>query len=106
MDAVTAQSRRVSAALHELTARISPVLSRYGVLSAAVFGSFARGEAGPDSDVDLLVELPDTATLLTLSGLQIELARALGREVDVVTERGLKKLIRPHVLAEQVRIYG
>ncbi|MBF0480178.1 MAG: nucleotidyltransferase family protein [Desulfovibrionaceae bacterium] len=92
--------------MQELTARISPVLRRYGVVSAAVFGSVARGEAGPGSDVDLLVELPEDATLLTLSGLQIELTRTLGREVDVVTERGLKKLIRPQVMAEQVRVYG
>ena len=95
-----------SAALQELAARISPILRRYGVVSAAVFGSLARGEASPSSDVDLLVELPDNATLLTLSGLQLDLTRVLGREVDLVTPRGLKPRIRPRVLAEQVRIYG
>jgi uncharacterized protein len=106
MDANSASARRISAALRDLTAQISPILRRYGVVSAAVFGSLARGETGPESDVDLLVELPGDATLLTLSGLEIELTRELGREVDVVTPRGLKKMIRPQVMAEQVRIYG
>lgn len=106
MDPTTDSARQISASLRDLTAQVSPILRRYGVVSAAVFGSLARGEAGPESDVDLLVELSDDATLLTLSGLQIELTRELGREVDVVTPRGLKKMIRPQVMAEQVRIYG
>ncbi|MBI4804780.1 MAG: nucleotidyltransferase family protein [Desulfovibrio sp.] len=106
MNAQSASERRISAALRDLSAQISPILQRYRVVSAAVFGSVARGETGPESDVDLLVELPDDATLLTLSRLEMELTRELGREVDVVTPGGLKKMIRPQVMAEQVRIYG
>ncbi|GFK95513.1 hypothetical protein NNJEOMEG_03378 [Fundidesulfovibrio magnetotacticus] len=102
----TTQTKHPPAGLEALATQIRPVLERYGVVSASVFGSLARGEERPESDVDLLVEFDANATLLTLAGLEAELCRELGREVDVVTPRGLKKMIRPQVMAEQVRIYG
>jgi len=103
-ESVTPQPDTLS--LDQLSAVAAPILRKYGVRSAAVFGSMARGEAGPDSDVDLLVEFGPDATLLTLTSLQIELAEALSRQVDVVTPRSLKPLIRPHVLNGAKSIYG
>lgn len=75
-----------------------------GVVRAAVFGSVARGEERPGSDVDFLVELEPGRTLLDLSGLRLELMDRLGREVDVVTYRALHPKLRDRILAEQVPI--
>jgi predicted nucleotidyltransferase len=73
-----------------------------GARNVRVFGSAARGEPGPESDVDLLVELEDDRSLVDLGGLAIDLRDLLGREVDVVTESGLHWYIREKVLREAV----
>lgn len=76
----------------------------YGAHNPRLFGSAARGEADPQSDVDLLVELEPGRSLFDLGGLQFELERLLSCPVDVVTERGLKARIRERVLREAVQV--
>ncbi len=67
------------------------------VKSLALFGSVARDEAGPDSDVDLLVEFNGPVGLLDLVGLQQRLEGLMGRPVDLVTREGLKRQLRDRV---------
>lgn len=88
-----------------IRSRSLPVLRRYGVRKAAIFGSFARGENRKKSDVDMLIDPPSTMGLLALIGLQQDLEERLKREVDVVTYNGLHRRIRDRVLGEQVIIY-
>ena len=76
---------------------------RFGVKSLAIFGSVARGEAGPDSDVDILVEFEGRATFDRYMGLKFFLEDLLGRRVDLVTRKALKPRLRPYV--EQEAIY-
>ena len=80
--------------------RILGIAAKYGASNVRVFGSYARGQARPDSDLDLLVDLPDTASLLDTVNLTQELERELGRKVDVLTERGLYWMLKPQILAE------
>ena len=84
--------------------RILPILNRYGVIRAAVFGSFAREEATDTSDLDLVVELPVGSSLLDLVGLEQDMSDELGIAVDVHTYRSLHPRLRGRILAEQVRI--
>ena len=81
---------------------------RYAVARLDVFGSSARGDFRPDSDVDLLVEfLPGTRVgLLHLSGLQLELEELIGRKVDLVPRGGLKDAIRDEVLREARAVFA
>jgi hypothetical protein len=74
------------------------------VTRAAVFGSFARGAANDQSDVDILVEFAGAKGLLDLAGLELELGDLLGRDVEVITYRALNPRIRERVLREQVPI--
>jgi predicted nucleotidyltransferase len=76
--------------------------SRHGARNVRVFGSVARGEADERSDVDLLVDLEPGRSLLDLGGFLMDLRDLLRRNVDVVTERGLKARIRSRVLQEAV----
>lgn len=76
--------------------------STYGARNLRIFGSVARGDSDTGSDYDFLVELEPGRSLFDLGGLQYELERLLGRQVDVVTERGLKPRIRERVLREAV----
>ncbi len=75
---------------------------KYGARNVRVFGSVARGDDGPDSDVDFLVDMEPGRSLLDMGGLLMDLREMLGRNVDVVTERGLKTRIRDRVLEEAI----
>ena len=69
-----------------------------------VFGSYARGEEREGSDVDLLVDFGDGASLFDLVGLGLFLEEKLHRKVDVVPQRALREEIKPSVLKEMVRL--
>ncbi len=90
----------LGALLKEKREDILRIAANHGARNVRVFGSVVRGEARPDSDVDFLVDMELGRTLLDMGGLLMELRDALGQEVDVVTERGLKTRIRERVLKE------
>lgn len=78
-------------------------LESFGVASLSLFGSVARDEAGPASDVDLLVEFSRPVGLFEFAGLQEFLSDTLGRPVDLVTANGLKRQLRERIVREAVR---
>lgn len=86
----------------DLREKVADILLSHGVVKAAVFGSVARGEERPESDVDFLVELESGRTLLDLSGLRLDLMDRLNREVDVVTYRALHPKLRDRILRDQI----
>jgi uncharacterized protein len=81
---------------------ILALATRRGARNLRIFGSMARGEATPASDVDFLVELGPGSTLLDLGSLQMDLQDLLGRKVDVVEPEALHWYIRDRVLEEAV----
>jgi predicted nucleotidyltransferase len=82
--------------------QILEIAHRHGVTRVRVFGSMARGDAGPDSDVDLLVDVGPNPSPWFPGGLVADLEQLLGRQVQVITERGLDDLLRDRVLQEAV----
>ena len=78
------------------------IAARHGVTSIRVFGSVARGEAGPESDVDFLVEIGGKLTPWFPVGLIRDLEELLGRKVDVATPNGLHWYIKDRILAEAI----
>lgn len=80
--------------------QIRALAARYGIDSVRVFGSMARGDADADSDVDLLVTLPDGASGLALGGLLMDVQELLHRRVDVLTEGSLHPALRERILKE------
>ena len=90
--------------IEEIKDKIVPVLKRYNVVRAAVFGSFVRGEMEKGSDIDILVEFGGEESLLDLVALKMELEEVLGRDVDVLTYNSLHPFIREIALKEQVAI--
>jgi predicted nucleotidyltransferase len=77
---------------------------RFGVRSLALFGSIARDEAGPESDVDVLVEFRETPGLSEYMRLKFWLEDHLGRRVDLVMGKALKPWARAQVEAEAIRV--
>lgn len=78
------------------------IAAKHGAYNVRIFGSVARGEATPDSDIDLLIEKGPTTTPWFPAGLVLELEESLGRRVDVVTEKALNPHLRDRVLREAV----
>ena len=89
-------------------AKLADLCRRYQVRELSLFGSAARGEMRPDSDIDLLVEfLPNAEVgLVEHAGLMLDLAQLLGRKVDLVSKNGLKPRIRSSVLSEARLVYA
>lgn len=91
----------------ELTQKISDYFSTRPVMKAWVFGSYARGEQRPDSDIDIMI-VPDRDAhvgLFMLSGMRLDLQDLLGVKVDLVTEKGLLPFARPSVEKDRVLMY-
>jgi predicted nucleotidyltransferase len=80
------------------------IRERFGVSNLLVFGSVARGEAGPDSDVDVLVDFGGPATLLAIIGLADYLEELLGRRVDLVTRNSLPTRMLRNIENEAIQI--
>jgi predicted nucleotidyltransferase len=91
--------------VNEIAEKIEPVFKKYGVTYAALYGSHARGEARPDSDVDLLVEYSKPLGFEYFD-MHHELEENLGREVDVITEESMNEFLRPYIVPDLTPIYG
>ena len=81
---------------------IKEIVARHHGRSVAVFGSVARGDEGPDSDIDFLVELAPGTRPFEILELGAELEEALGVKVDVGTPESLRQILRVDVLAEAI----
>ncbi len=86
--------------LKEKRRQILDLATKYGARNVRVFGSVARGDATPDSDIDFLVDMEPGRSLLDLGGLLMDLQDLLGCPVDIVTEAGLRHRLREQVLQE------
>lgn len=80
------------------------IASIHGAYNVRVFGSVARGDAGPNSDIDLLVNLQPDRSLLDHVGLIQDLEAMMGRKIDVVTEEALHWYIRERVIREAIKL--
>jgi len=89
-------------------AKLAELCQRYGVRELSLFGSAARNEMRPESDIDLLVEfLPGAQVdLIEYAGLMLDLSKLLGRKVDLVSKNGLKPMIRAAVFEEAKLLYA
>ena len=81
---------------------IMSIAAKHGVTGIRVFGSFARGEARPDSDLDLLIETGPVRTPFFPGGLITDLEAELGRRIEVTTRAALHPLLREEILREAV----
>ena len=92
--------------LEEVKEKIVPVLQKSGVEYAGAFGSVARGEAKPDSDVDILVKFKVQPTFASYLQLDDRLKQALNLDIDLVTVGGVNKFLRPYIERDLKLIYG
>ena len=93
----------------ELKEKILPLLLPYGIKRLALFGSVVRREDTTESDIDILVEFEEPRKkplgFFTWVRLEQELSERLGRKVDLVSNEGLNRHVRPYIGAEMVMLY-
>ena len=80
------------------------IATQYGASNVRVFGSVARGEAGPESDIDVLVHLEPGRSLLDIVAIKQELEELLGHKVDVLTEASISPYLRERILTDAIRL--
>ncbi|PWR69863.1 nucleotidyltransferase family protein [Methanospirillum stamsii] len=80
------------------------LIQKYHITKIGIFGSVIRNEAGPESDIDILVDFSDEASLLDHSGLKIYLEKLFGESVDVVPERAIRPELRTPILSDVMYI--
>ena len=88
----------------EIVDKTIQILKSHGVARASIFGSFVRGEETPKSDVDLLIQAPQSMTLFGLGGLCSDLEEALHRSVDLVQYDYIKPSLRENIMSEKIDI--
>jgi len=84
--------------------KILDILEKYGASNLRIFGSYARGEENPDSDLDLLIDMEDGTTLFDRIALMQELEDLLGVKVDLAKPDNLHDLIRDQVMEEAIKL--
>jgi hypothetical protein len=84
--------------IHSIVRTSLPILKRYHIKKAALFGSIVRGDNTPTSDIDMLIDPPAQFSLFDRAGLQIDLEEILARPVDVVEYDAIKPLMRDSIL--------
>ena len=86
--------------------KITPFLKKNGVEFAAIFGSYAKGSANEESDIDVLVRFAVPKDFFEYVRCERELAAAAGKKVDLVTEGAVSPYLKDKIIRESVLIYG
>lgn len=92
-------------AIELLSAHMTEIRQRFGVESLALFGSVARGKAGPGSDLDVLVVFRESPGMFDFLELKQYIEQITASPVDLVTEKALKKQLKSQILKESVRVH-
>ncbi|MEK7597029.1 MAG: nucleotidyltransferase family protein [Patescibacteria group bacterium] len=91
--------------MDKITVKIIPILKKYGVSRASLFGSVARGEESKKSDIDILIEPAKGTTLFDMAGIQIDLQKSLKKSVDLITYGSINPMLKGHILKDEKVIY-
>lgn len=89
----------------EILEKISQLLKKEGAIKIAVFGSYARGEEKPESDIDILVNFSGRKSLLDIVRMERELSEVLGIKVDLLTEKSISPYLINTIKKEMAVIY-
>lgn len=90
----------------DINDKIINYLKRFNPRRIGIFGSYARNEDTPQSDIDILVDFSEQVTLFDLGGMKVELSEMLNRPIDIVTERGINNRIKEHIYRDLKIIFG
>lgn len=90
--------------IEKIRKKVTPVLKKFSVTKAGIFGSYARGEQTKKSDVDLLVQIDGGTDLIELIKLKSELQRTIKKKVDLIEYVTIKKELKNSILNDEVSL--
>ncbi len=90
--------------IDEIKEKAVPILKGAGVIRSSVFGSYVRGEAREDSDIDILVDFPKGLSLFDVADVKIKLEDAFGKKVDLVQYGTIKPRLKDYILSSHIQI--
>jgi hypothetical protein len=90
--------------IKKIQMQIVPILKKAGVVRSGIFGSFARGEETPESDLDILVELEKGKTYFDLVRLKSDLEEIVERKVDIGTYNSIRPSLKERILKDEAKI--
>jgi hypothetical protein len=86
----------------EISKKTMPLLHKYGILSASVVGSVARGQQTSKSDIDIVIDVIQPISLLTFASIKLELEEILQTKVDLIERSAIKPRIRKYLLEDEI----
>ena len=92
--------------INEIKNIITPILQKYRIKKAAIFGSYAKGKANKKSDIDLLIEFSEGMGIVRYTDFKEELEYVLNRKIDIISYNWINKYMRDQVLKEAIEIYA
>ncbi|MEO5646324.1 MAG: hypothetical protein ABIO57_00950 [Candidatus Paceibacterota bacterium] len=92
--------------IEDITARVTPVLKKYPIIYAGIFGAVALGETNPNGEVDIMISPNGTFHISSLTALEKSLSEALGKKVNLATDQGANKFIKASMMKGLKVIYG
>ena len=92
--------------IKKIKEKTTPVFEKYGLEYAGLFGSHARGDAGEDSDVDILFKTGKPLSLFDIVGLKDELSDILEKKVDLVSEKAIISYFKDYIFKDLRPLYG
>jgi len=90
--------------IKKIEKKIIPVLNKYKIKKAGIFGSYARGEEKKNSDIDILVKLDKELSLLYVIEIKLELQKVLRKKVDLVEYETIRSELKKNILKEEIPI--
>lgn len=92
--------------VNDIINKLVTILKKHGVKKIEIFGSYARGEATPKSDLDVIVEFKERKSLLELVGIEQELEDELGIKVDLLTKASISPYLIKKIEKESKVVFG
>lgn len=92
--------------IEQIKSAVSQVGKKYGIKNACLFGSYAKGSATENSDVDLLIDLGEIEDYMTYEDMRLSLVDMLGKEVDIVTTDAVRPRFFELIKNDRVPVYG
>jgi len=91
--------------LQKTKAQIVPIIKKYNISRAALFGSIITEKMTNESDIDLLVDMPNDSSLFDLLRVKVDLEKQLGRRVDLVQYEAIKLRLKDEILSHQISVF-
>lgn len=103
---ISKEKYKIMLTIEEIRRAVAKVGKKYGIKNAYLFGSYAKGEATENSDVDLLIDLGKIDDYMTYEGMRLDLVDTLGTEVDIVTTEAVRPRFFDLIKNDRIPMYG